>query len=78
MENASSQALLATRALKETLRDGSLTTKVCRLDLAEAQLVTVPGELLPEGRWNGRCACSAAPLPPRPGQRRAGLHPRPK
>src|SRR5262249_16187258 len=48
LENVNFQVLLAAGVLKGSLKDGALTTEVCRLDLGDAQLVTVPGELLPK------------------------------
>jgi Neutral/alkaline non-lysosomal ceramidase, N-terminal len=47
LENPQFQAALAAGLLKGTLQSGSLTTEICRLDLDDAVLVTVPGELLP-------------------------------
>jgi hypothetical protein len=48
LENVQFHALLAAGILQGTLKNGALTTEVCRLDLGEAQFVTVPGELLPK------------------------------
>jgi hypothetical protein len=48
LENINFQVLLAAGVLKGSLKGGALTTEVCRLDLDDAQLVTVPGELLPK------------------------------
>jgi hypothetical protein len=48
LENLTFQMMLAAGILKGSLKDGALTTEVCRLDLGEARLVTVPGELLPK------------------------------
>lgn len=48
LENVNFQVLMAAGVLKGSLKDGALTTEVCCLDLDDAQLVTVPGELLPK------------------------------
>jgi hypothetical protein len=47
LENAQFKAAITAGLLKGTLQGSALTTEVCRLDLDDAVLVTVPGELLP-------------------------------
>jgi Neutral/alkaline non-lysosomal ceramidase, N-terminal len=47
LENPQFKAAVAAGLLKGALQGDALTTEVCRLDLDDAVLVTVPGELLP-------------------------------